>query len=106
MKKEELIKSFDDVTTVISKLNNKKEVFGFLRDLLTEKEILELSRRFEVAKMLEEKESYTKIEDKTKMSSTTIARISKFLKWENYWYKNAISILKAVSNKHHEAHHS
>jgi hypothetical protein len=40
------------------------------------------------------------------MSSTTIARISKFLKGNNKWYKNAISILKSISNKHHEGHHS
>ena len=102
----ELRKSFDSIITVLSKLNDKKEIFDFLRDLLTKKEILEFSRRFEVAKMLEKNWSYTEIEQKTKMSSTTIARISKFLKWENYWYKNAISTLKAVSNKHHEAHHS
>jgi uncharacterized protein YerC len=28
------------------------------------------------------------------MSSTTIARISKFLKWENNGYKNAIKMLE------------
>ena len=44
------------------------------------KEADEFSRRFEVANMLSDKISYSKIEEKTKMSSTTIARISKFLK--------------------------
>jgi len=80
MKNTELQKSFDDIISVLSKINNKTEVFDFLRDLLSENEILEFSRRFEVAKMLEEKKSYSEIEQKTKMSSTTIARISKFLK--------------------------
>jgi len=94
MKNTELQKSFDDIISVLSKINNKTEVFDFLRDLLSENEILEFSRRFEVAKMLEEKKSYSEIEQKTKMSSTTIARISKFLKWENCGYKNAIKILK------------
>ncbi|MBT3729563.1 hypothetical protein HOF65_06110 [bacterium] len=42
--------------------------------------MIEFSRRFEVAKMLDEKISYSLIEEKTNMSSTTIARISKFLK--------------------------
>lgn len=106
MKNNELIKYSDDITTILSKLDDKSDIFDFLRDLLSEKEILEFSRRFEVAKMLEEKISYTKIEEKTKMSSTTIARISKFLKWENRWYTNAIYTLKSVTDKHHTDHHS
>ena len=106
MKNEELKKYFDDILSILSKLDNKAEVFDFLRDLLTQREILDFSRRLEVAKMLREGLNYTQIEKKTKMSSTTIARISGFLKWKNKWYKNAISILKSVSNKHHEGHSS
>ncbi len=106
MNNNDLFKLSDDISTVLSKLDDKTEVFSFLRDLLSEQEIIEFSRRFEVAKMLEEKISYTNIEEKTKMSSTTIARISKFLKWDNFWYKKAISVLKSVSNKHHIGHHS
>jgi len=106
MKNIDLEKYSEDITIVLSKLSNKKEVFNFLRDLLSEKEIIEFSRRFEVAKMLEEKISYSEIEKKTRMSSTTIARISKFLKWENFWYKKAISLLKSISDKHHTGHHS
>ena len=105
MKNKDLQKSSDDILTVLSTIEDKTEVFNFLRDLLSEKEILEFSRRFEVAKMLEEKISYSKIEEKTSMSSTTIARISKFLNWDNVWYKNAISILKSVYEKHHTDHH-
>lgn len=106
MKNKDLIKYSEEITTVLSKIDDKNEIFSFLRDLLSEKEILEFSRRFEVAKMLEEKISYREIEEKTKMSSTTIARISKFLNWDNYWYKQAISIIKSISNKHHTDHRS
>ena len=93
MNNKELKASSIDIITVLSKIDNKTETFEFLRDLLSEKEIIEFSRRFEVANMLSDKISYSKIEQKTKMSSTTIARISKFLKWENNGYKNAIKIL-------------
>jgi TrpR-related protein YerC/YecD len=79
MKNNELKTYFDDIITVLSKMNDKTELFNFLRDLLSEKEILEFSNRFKVAQMLEEKVSYKQIEEKTKVSSTTIARISKFL---------------------------
>jgi TrpR-related protein YerC/YecD len=79
MKNNELKTYFDDIITVLSKMNDKTKIFNFLRDLLSEKEILEFSNRFKVAQMLEEKLSYKQIEKETKMSSTTIARISKFL---------------------------
>ena len=106
MKNDELKNKLDDITTILSRITSKDVVFNFLRDLLSEKEILEFSRRFEVAKMLEENISYTIIEEKTAMSSTTIARISKFLKWDNDWYKSAISLLQAVSKRHHTGHRS
>ena len=104
MKNNELKTYFDDVITVLSNMNDKTEVFNFLRDLLSEKEILEFSNRLKVAQMLEEKVSYKQIEEKTKVSSTTIARISKFLNWDNKGYKNAISILKSITEKHHTGH--
>lgn len=95
-----------DIITYLSITNDKEMVFNFLRDLLSEKEIREFSRRFEVAKLLNQKISYTEIEKQTGMSSTTIARISKFLNGENKWYQNAISKIKSVTAKHHEGHQS
>lgn len=67
---------------------NEDQAWRFLRDLLTEEEIREFARRFEVAQMLTDKISYKKIEKKTGMSSTTIARVSKFLqgKWGGYQF--------------------
>jgi len=106
MKNNELKTYFDDIITVLAEMNDKTDVFNFLRDLLSEKEILEFSNRFKVAKMLEDKVSYKDIEEKTWVSSTTIARISKFLNWDNKGYKNAISTLKSVTEKHHTGHHS
>ncbi len=60
-------------------LENEEECKKFLRDLLTSAEIKEFVNRFKVARMLEKKIPYTRIEKETKMSSTTIARISKWL---------------------------
>ena len=65
---------------VILKLKNLEEASRFFRDLLTEKEILELGQRWRVAKMLSDKAPYNKIERETGMSSTTIARIHKWLR--------------------------
>ena len=79
MNNEELKEVFDEIITYLSKTQDKQNIFNFLRDLLSEKEILEFCRRFDVAKMLLDKKSYQEIEEKTNMSSTTIARVSKFL---------------------------
>ena len=68
-------------------------MFEFMLDLMTEKQMLDFARRFEVAKMLEQGISYTRIEKKTGMSSTTIAKISKALNSENLGLRNALNII-------------
>jgi len=94
MKKKELEYELEWITEVLSRIDSKDRILDFLLDLMTEKEMLEFSRRFEVAKMLDQGISYARIEKKTGMSSTTIARISKALKWDNMGYMNALNIIK------------
>lgn len=61
-------------------VKNLDEARRFFRDLLTEKEILEFTQRWKVARMLARRIRYTTIEKETGMSSTTIARVHKWLK--------------------------
>ena len=89
----ELRNTCQDISLALSLMKDEPEVFSFLRDRLTESEIREFSNRFRVARMLQEWVSYKTIEGETGMSSTTIARISKFLKWENHGYARALSLL-------------
>jgi len=63
----------------ILKLNTETEATDFLRDLLTEAELKEFANRWRVARMLDQKVQYMQIERETGMSSTTIARIQKWL---------------------------
>lgn len=81
---------------IISNINNQDDAFNFLRDLLTEPELIEFNQRLIIAYMLSNKISYKKIEEETWASSTTIARVSKFLKWKNtnWWYQKFIGLLK------------
>ena len=65
--------------TALLALKNQKEAKQFLRDLLTESEITEFSNRWQAAQMLDANISYTQIVKSTGLSSTTIARISKWL---------------------------
>ena len=68
-------------------IKNRDEAKRFLRDLLTEAEILELANRWQAAQMLNKKISYTKITKETGLSSTTVARISKWLNGELGGYR-------------------
>lgn len=91
----ELKHACQDISLALSLMKDETEIFSFLRDLLSPSEILEFSNRFRAARMLQEGVSYKKIEGETGMSSTTIARISKFLKWENHGYARALSLLES-----------
>lgn len=61
-------------------ISDKQTMQNFLRDVMTEKEIIEISARLEAARMLTRGDKYTDITNKTKLSSRTVARISDWLK--------------------------
>ncbi len=85
----------------ILSLIDEKECQKFFRDLLTEPEIKEFSNRWKVAQMLDKKIQYEIIEKETGMSSTTIARISKWLNTGMGGYKFMLKRLKNNSSKNH-----
>jgi TrpR-related protein YerC/YecD len=60
-------------------LKSSTEAKAFLRDLLTEGEIEEFAKRLQTAALLTEKVPYSSIVRQTGFSSTTIARVSKWL---------------------------
>lgn len=83
----EAIAAIDDLAT----LQN------FLRDVMTEKEIIEISSRLEAAKMLQQGKKYTEIIERTKLSSRTVARISDWMQNGCGGYAAVLS----VSSTHH-----
>ena len=74
-------------------IEKSDEAERFLRDLMTEKEIKEFSKRFKSAEMLTKKISYSVIEKETGLSSTTIARVAKWLNGKEGGYKMIINKL-------------
>ncbi|MEK7188946.1 MAG: YerC/YecD family TrpR-related protein [Patescibacteria group bacterium] len=64
----------------VLKLKNEQEAKRFFRDLLTEAELVEFGKRWQAAQMLNNRVPYSEIVEKTGLSSTTVARISKWLK--------------------------
>lgn len=75
----------------ISQLKNKREIQNFLRDLLTESEIKEFSARWQAAQMLDRNVPYTKIVSTTGLSSTTVARVQRWLQHGTGGYRLIIN---------------
>ena len=82
---------------VLASISDVATMQDFLRDVLTEKEIIEISARLEAARMLQAGSKYTDISAKTKLSSRTIARISDWLQNGAGGYCPALEI----ANAHH-----
>lgn len=74
-------------------LRNADEVKLFLRDLMTESEIKEFANRLEAASLLSKDVQYNAIIESTGLSSTTIARIAKWLKGSLGGYRLVLSRL-------------
>src|ERR1035437_2785852 len=75
------------LVAAILALKNTDEAKRFLRDLMTEGEIQEFANRLEAASLLSKNTQYAAIIEKTGLSSTTIARISKWLNGSLGGYK-------------------
>lgn len=91
-------KTTEELLEAICALRNKKEAKRFLRDLLTEQEIIEFGKRWQAARMLSKREPYSAIERKTGLSSTTVARVSQWLYQGMGGYK---LMIQRLSNNHH-----
>ena len=84
-------------------LKNKNEARRFLRDLMTKKEIMEFANRLDAAYELARDTQYTAISESTGLSSTTIARIKKWLIGPLGGYRLVLPRLSssALNSMHH-----
>ena len=85
----------------LTAIADQQTMQNFLRDVMTEKEIVEISSRLEAARMLQAGEKYTTIVAQTKLSSRTVARISDWLQNGCNGYQAALKTLSI-----HSAHMS
>ena len=76
-------------------LKDTEECFDFFEDLCTINELLSLSQRFEVAKMLREQKTYLEIAEKTGASTATISRVNRSLNYGNVGYDMVMGRLEA-----------
>lgn len=86
------------LSRALALIDDVRTMQNFMRDVLSEKEIIEISARFEAAKMLNQGKKYTEIAKQTKLSSRTIARISDWLQTGYGGYQAALKII----SQHHK----
>ena len=86
--------STDELCRALLSLRTTEECYSFLEDLCTIKEILGMSQRLEVARMLCSGASYAVISRATGASTATISRVSKCCEYGEGGYRAIIDRLK------------
>jgi TrpR-related protein YerC/YecD len=86
MSKKIRTEAVDYLFSAVLSLKNKEECYTFFEDICTINELLSLSQRFEVARMLREQKTYLEIADKTGASTATISRVNRSLNYGNDGY--------------------
>lgn len=87
-------KNMQQFYRAILNLKTEEEVEKFFDDVATIKEVLDLSSRLEVARMLYEKKVFSEISKETGASSATISRVNKCLTYGEGGYATAIERMK------------
>ena len=80
-------KKCQELWEAILLLKNKEECRKFFRDLCTLEEIIAMADRWQAAKMVSQKLDYRTIAKKIGMSTTTVARVSRWLNYGDGGYR-------------------
>ncbi len=96
MSKTVKTEAVDHLFDAILTLKSKEECYTFFQDVCTINELLSLSQRYEVAKMLREKKTYLEIAEKTGASTATISRVNRSLNYGCDGYDMVFSRLEKV----------
>ena len=86
MSKNLRTEAVDHLFDAILSLENREECYTFFEDICTVNELLSLSQRFEVARMLRDQKTYLDIAEKTGASTATISRVNRSLNYGNDGY--------------------
>lgn len=90
LKDEKLDFLFEAILT----LKNVEECYSFFDDLCTVSELQEMSKRLAAAKMLNNKQIYSDISEKTGLSTATISRVNRCLRYGNDGYSTVLERLE------------
>ncbi len=91
MSKNIRTESVDNLFKSILSLKDIEECYVFFEDICTVNELLSLSQRLEVARMLRKHNTYLEIAEKTGASTATISRVNRSLNYGNDGYDMVFS---------------
>lgn len=86
--------SLEYLFEAILSLKNTDECYDLFTDLCTVAELKEMSRRMLAARMLDENAVYTDIAEKTGLSTATISRVNRCLKYGSDGYTLVLERMK------------
>ena len=86
----------DALFDAILSLESREECYAFFEDLCTVSELQEMSRRMQAARMLRNNCVYTDIAARTGLSTATISRVNRCLKYGNDGYNKVLDRLDAA----------
>lgn len=92
-------KFINNFWVAVTLLQGKDEVKQFLKSLLTHTEMIMLSKRLQIAKMLVEGNNYEIIKNYIKVTDQTISRINNLLSEDGSGYLNAVDLLQKYEDK-------
>lgn len=87
-------KSIDRLFETILNLKTIEECYSYFEDICTIKELQDMAQRLDTAILLDEGANYQKISNDVGVSTATIGRVSKCLKYGSGGYRKAIDGLK------------
>lgn len=88
----------EQLVKAIIAINNEEECKEFLNDICTFQEIEKLVQRLEAAQLLLDSKTYEQVIQETNISSTTLSRISRCIRYGNNGYKNILDKINKREN--------
>lgn len=89
----------DALMDAIAQLRTAAEAEAFLRDLCTRRELAEMSKRWAVARRLNEGESYRSVSEATGASTATVTRIAQWFHHGTGGYRMMLDRTKKQSRR-------
>ena len=86
--------NIDFLFRAILSLESMEECYNFFEDLCTVSEIREMAKRLTAARMLNNNHIYSDISEKTGLSTATISRVNRCLKYGSDGYAEIIRRLE------------
>lgn len=95
MSKQMKDEKLDFLFKAILTLDSIEDCYGFFEDLCTVSELQEMSRRMQAARMLRANAVYAEIAAQTGLSTATISRVNRCLKYGNDGYNRVFDSLES-----------